>query len=303
MCRNGWWHARRHQRSCCRPRGKTANRVASASKVPSTPSTCSRMFSSWRAECATRTLSHRKRHKTPPWLLPRMRLPIIGGSERWDEIGVRRFGRLIDWLIDRWYSFISICIYSSSKLREAISLTQKVLQEAFDVVEINVGGESDDEDASNNKRTFKESKDPYLTRPLPYLIGSADFNRDRYIGLRLQTDEPAVVQDEDVILTAQLDDVLIRPEHSSAAGVRTQTLRSSSSTSSDFVDNQPTETRFVGLSLRLWVMRGLTYTIYLFLSQSFNQSINQSNEVKSWSNSRPCKSLVKSVRHWHMFDG
>ncbi|OWA54013.1 putative WASH complex subunit FAM21 [Hypsibius exemplaris] len=132
------------------------------------------------------------------------------------------------------------------ELREAISLTQSVLQDAFDVVEINVD-DSDDEEAAPNRRTFREPKDPYLRRPLPYLIGSTDFHRDRYIGLRLdgQTADELLAADpeDDLILTAKLDDVLVAPivgKNGDRSRAPTQ-LSASSSASSDFVDQHASD--------------------------------------------------------------
>ncbi|XP_055348088.1 WASH complex subunit 2-like [Paramacrobiotus metropolitanus] len=95
-----------------------------------------------------------------------------------------------------------------TELREAVSLTKNVLNSYFDSVEVNID-DSDEEETSTSKRSFREPKDPYLRRALPYLIGSAEFNRDRYIGLKLQVEEQEIVPDEDIVLTAKLDDVLV----------------------------------------------------------------------------------------------
>lgn len=88
-------------------------------------------------------------------------------------------------------------------------LTKSVLENAFDIVEVNVD-DSDEEDATPTKGRFRDAKDPYLRRPLPYLIGSEEFNRDRFIGLKLKTEEAPLESPDDVlILTPNLDDILV----------------------------------------------------------------------------------------------
>ena len=42
----------------------------------------------------------------------------------------------------------------------------------------------DDEDGGMPIEPILEPKDPYVFRPLPYLIGSAEFMEDDYVGLR-----------------------------------------------------------------------------------------------------------------------
>lgn len=88
--------------------------------------------------------------------------------------------------------------------------------------------DSDEEDGPSNRRTFREPKDPYLHRPLPFLIGSEAFHRDRFVGLKLQHEEEKIIPDEDVILTTKSDDILV-PNQSTPLGGSTRSLAQSSS--------------------------------------------------------------------------
>ncbi|GAU94417.1 hypothetical protein RvY_06195 [Ramazzottius varieornatus] len=115
------------------------------------------------------------------------------------------------------------------ELKEAITMTQAVMRDYFNVVEVNIEDSDDDDEESsrtpkNAKPTFREAKDPYLHRPLPYIIGTEEFNRDKYIGLRSQLQEKPRANgatEDEVVLSARFDDLLVQPNGHSSARQRT----------------------------------------------------------------------------------
>lgn len=95
-----------------------------------------------------------------------------------------------------------------NKLSDAIKSGLQVLDNAFDVLDVNAANsdfdsdlDSEEEEKSNERspshtQAIYEPKDPYVSRPLPHLIGSRGFHEDPSIGIAdlLSEDE---VQDED----------------------------------------------------------------------------------------------------------
>lgn len=94
---------------------------------------------------------------------------------------------------------------------EAIQYGLSILDSHFERVDTKSennqnGGSSfaeDDEDAGISLEPLLEPKDPYELRPLPYLIGTANFMQDDYVGLG----DLLTLRDEDGYEIQQLPDV------------------------------------------------------------------------------------------------
>ncbi|KAI0228495.1 WASH complex subunit 2C [Lamellibrachia satsuma] len=70
------------------------------------------------------------------------------------------------------------------RIKDAMALGLQVLDEAFEKIDVNeANSESEDEDAAYVTEAILEPKDPYLSRPLPYLIGTPAFQQSDDIGL------------------------------------------------------------------------------------------------------------------------
>ncbi|GFU32806.1 WASH complex subunit 2C [Nephila pilipes] len=70
------------------------------------------------------------------------------------------------------------------KIVKAVELGLQVLDQAFTKIHVNEISDSEDEDVSSDGRTILEPKDPYESRPLPFIIGSEEFNNNEYAGLQ-----------------------------------------------------------------------------------------------------------------------
>lgn len=70
------------------------------------------------------------------------------------------------------------------KIVKAVELGLQVLEQAFNKIHVNEISDSEDEDLSSDGRTILEPKDPYESRPLPFIIGSEEFNNNEYAGLQ-----------------------------------------------------------------------------------------------------------------------
>ncbi|XP_014781210.1 WASH complex subunit 2 isoform X1 [Octopus bimaculoides] len=70
------------------------------------------------------------------------------------------------------------------KIAQAVNSGLNVIDESFEKLDTNAGNsESEDDDAAYTVDPIFEAKDPYIHRPLPFLIGSNDFMRDDNVGL------------------------------------------------------------------------------------------------------------------------
>ncbi|CAL1295023.1 unnamed protein product [Larinioides sclopetarius] len=70
------------------------------------------------------------------------------------------------------------------KIKKAVELGLEVLDKAFTKIHVDEISDSEDEDISSDGRTILEPKDPYASRPLPFIIGSEEFNNSDYAGLQ-----------------------------------------------------------------------------------------------------------------------
>ncbi|XP_055942367.1 WASH complex subunit 2-like isoform X2 [Argiope bruennichi] len=70
------------------------------------------------------------------------------------------------------------------KIKKAVELGLEVLDKAFTKIHVDEISDSEDEDISSDGRTILEPKDPYASRPLPFIIGSEEFNNNDYAGLQ-----------------------------------------------------------------------------------------------------------------------
>uniref|UniRef100_A0A8C7X5A0 FAM21/CAPZIP domain-containing protein n=1 Tax=Oryzias sinensis TaxID=183150 RepID=A0A8C7X5A0_9TELE len=88
------------------------------------------------------------------------------------------------------------------KMQEAVNYGLKVLESAFEHLDIKAGNsDSEDEDAADKEEAILEPKDLYVDRPLPYLIGSQAFMEQDDVGLGdLSSDEMSVYSDRDSVM-------------------------------------------------------------------------------------------------------
>ncbi|GIX74420.1 WASH complex subunit 2C [Caerostris darwini] len=70
------------------------------------------------------------------------------------------------------------------KIIKAVELGLGVLDQAFTKIHVDEISDSEDEDISSDGRTILEPKDPYENRPLPFIIGSKEFEASDYAGLQ-----------------------------------------------------------------------------------------------------------------------
>ncbi|XP_041866716.1 WASH complex subunit 2 isoform X2 [Melanotaenia boesemani] len=91
------------------------------------------------------------------------------------------------------------------KMQEAVSYGLKVLESAFEHLDIKAGNsDSEDEEVSDRVEAILEPKDLYVDRPLPYLIGSQAFMEQDDVGLGdLSSDEMSVDSDRDSVIESE----------------------------------------------------------------------------------------------------
>uniref|UniRef100_A0A3Q2NQU4 WASH complex subunit 2 n=1 Tax=Fundulus heteroclitus TaxID=8078 RepID=A0A3Q2NQU4_FUNHE len=108
------------------------------------------------------------------------------------------------------------------KMQEAVSYGLKVLESAFEHLDIKAGNsDSEDEEIPDRLEAILEPKDLYVDRPLPYLIGSRAFMEQDDVGLGdLSSDEMSVDSDRDSVVDSEddkdeihSDDDLSQEEH------------------------------------------------------------------------------------------
>ncbi|XP_029691529.1 WASH complex subunit 2 isoform X3 [Takifugu rubripes] len=91
------------------------------------------------------------------------------------------------------------------KMQEAVNYGLKVLESAFEHLDIKAGNsDSEDEEVTDKVEAILEPKDLYVDRPLPYLIGSRTFMEQDDVGLGdLSSDEVSVDSDRDSVLESE----------------------------------------------------------------------------------------------------
>ncbi|ROK15787.1 WASH complex subunit 2 [Anabarilius grahami] len=94
------------------------------------------------------------------------------------------------------------------KVQEAVNYGLKVLESAFEQLDIKAGNsDSEDEEALEKVEPILEAKDLYVDRPLPYLIGSQAFMDQEDVGLGdLSSDEMSLGSDRDSVIESDIDD-------------------------------------------------------------------------------------------------
>lgn len=94
------------------------------------------------------------------------------------------------------------------KVQEAVNYGLKVLESAFEQLDIKAGNsDSEDEEVPEKVEPILEAKDLYVDRPLPYLIGSQAFMDQDDVGLGdLSSDEMSIGSDRDSVLESDVED-------------------------------------------------------------------------------------------------
>ncbi|KAK9964744.1 hypothetical protein ABG768_005889 [Culter alburnus] len=94
------------------------------------------------------------------------------------------------------------------KVQEAVNYGLKVLESAFEQLDIKAGNsDSEDEEALEKVEPILEAKDLYVDRPLPYLIGSQAFMDQEDVGLGdLSSDEMSLGSDRDSVIESDIED-------------------------------------------------------------------------------------------------
>lgn len=91
------------------------------------------------------------------------------------------------------------------KMQEAVSHGLRVLESAFEHLDIKAGNsDSEDDEVTDRVDAILEPKDLYVDRPLPYLIGSQAFMEQEEVGLGdLSSDEMSVDSDRDSVIESE----------------------------------------------------------------------------------------------------
>uniref|UniRef100_A0A8C2JYQ0 WASH complex subunit 2C n=1 Tax=Cyprinus carpio TaxID=7962 RepID=A0A8C2JYQ0_CYPCA len=94
------------------------------------------------------------------------------------------------------------------KVQEAVNYGLKVLESAFEQLDIKAGNsDSEDEETLEKVEPILEAKDLYVDRPLPYLIGSQAFMDEDDVGLGdLSSDEMSIGSDRDSVLESDVEE-------------------------------------------------------------------------------------------------
>ncbi|XP_028651761.1 WASH complex subunit 2 isoform X2 [Erpetoichthys calabaricus] len=91
------------------------------------------------------------------------------------------------------------------KIQEAVNYGLKVLDVAFEQLDIKAGNsDSEDEECNDKVEPILEPKDLYVDRPLPYLIGSQQFMEQDDVGLGdLSSEEASIGSDRDSVIDSE----------------------------------------------------------------------------------------------------
>ncbi|XP_059422588.1 WASH complex subunit 2-like [Carassius carassius] len=94
------------------------------------------------------------------------------------------------------------------KVQEAVNYGLKVLESAFEQLDIKAGNsDSEDEETLEKVEPILEAKDLYVDRPLPYLIGSQAFMDQEDVGLGdLSSDEMSIRSGRDSVIESDLEE-------------------------------------------------------------------------------------------------
>ncbi|XP_052469467.1 WASH complex subunit 2 isoform X2 [Carassius gibelio] len=94
------------------------------------------------------------------------------------------------------------------KIQEAVNYGLKVLESAFEQLDIKAGNsDSEDEETLEKVEPILEAKDLYVDRPLPYLIGSQAFMDEDDVGLGdLSSDEMSIGSDRDSVIESDVEE-------------------------------------------------------------------------------------------------
>ncbi|XP_062436825.1 WASH complex subunit 2A-like isoform X2 [Rhea pennata] len=119
------------------------------------------------------------------------------------------------------------------KIQEAVNYGLKVLDSAFEQLDIKAGNSDSEEEESNERvELILEPKDLYIDRPLPYLIGSQQFMEQDDVGLGdLSSEEGSVDSDRGSVIDSdekdgeESDDEFGNPSEDDQKTARSYTLR------------------------------------------------------------------------------
>uniref|UniRef100_A0A8C2CHB1 WASH complex subunit 2C n=1 Tax=Cyprinus carpio TaxID=7962 RepID=A0A8C2CHB1_CYPCA len=94
------------------------------------------------------------------------------------------------------------------KVQEAVNYGLKVLESAFEQLDIKAGNsDSEDEETLEKVEPILEAKDLYVERPLPYLIGSQAFMDQEDVGLGdLSSDEMSIGSGRDSVIESDVEE-------------------------------------------------------------------------------------------------
>uniref|UniRef100_A0A8C1ZBS8 WASH complex subunit FAM21-like n=1 Tax=Cyprinus carpio TaxID=7962 RepID=A0A8C1ZBS8_CYPCA len=94
------------------------------------------------------------------------------------------------------------------KVQEAVNYGLKVLESAFEQLDIKAGNsDSEDEETLEKVEPILEAKDLYVDRPLPYLIGSQAFMDQEDVGLGdLSSDEMSIGSGRDSVIESDVEE-------------------------------------------------------------------------------------------------
>lgn len=148
------------------------------------------------------------------------------------------------------------------KLKIAIQMGLKVLEDSFDVLDPNAANsdfdsdlDSEDDDQADGIAGEKlyEPKDPYVTRPLPHLIGSRGFQESDDVGIRDLPSDDEVLQDDQGSISESDEDIEKLSYRKESMSSSSSEISESDLSSSDLSDDEqrtiPVATKYSSSSI------------------------------------------------------
>jgi len=123
-----------------------------------------------------------------------------------------------------------------ARIRMALAVGMSVLDTMFDTVEVPVSDSEDEE--SSGGRLVLEPHNPYLSRPLPYLIGCQQFMEDDHVGLGSPSDSEENDVDKNLVLSSESDSEMDTGQNMPKKRTRSSTSASGNS-GTDSIGERP----------------------------------------------------------------
>ncbi|KAK7793909.1 hypothetical protein R5R35_011843 [Gryllus longicercus] len=97
-------------------------------------------------------------------------------------------------------------------VKQALHMGLALLDTHFEAVEVPASDSEEEESSTSVGRLVLKPKNPYLSRPLPYLIGSKEFMEDDKVGLGEISSDTEESPDQNVVQSSESDDEMEQDE-------------------------------------------------------------------------------------------